>query len=347
MKKYSDNTQEKNRLRSLELFFRKNQAGLFAVAVAAMVALPFLGIGHYLLRILIMIGIYTILGHGLNILIGYTGLVPLGHAGFYGIGAYTAALLMMRSGMNFFPAAFLGASMSALCGALLCLPTLKLKGPYLSVVTLGFGEIIRTVFLNWDSVTNGTLGLRNIPRPSVFGFQLTLANYGIYYLMLVLVILVTLLCYLVVNSKIGRAFISIKEDELAATMMGIDTSAYKELAFALSAFITGLAGAFYASMISFIDPNSFTNDVSTLMVSIVILGGMGTLRGMFLGAAVLIAFPEMARFLMNYRFVFYGLVLILMMRFRPQGILGWKSQLPYRFPRMLRSMLSATETKEI
>lgn len=212
------------------------------------------------------------------------------------------------------------------------------------MVTLGFGEIIRTVFLNWDSVTNGTLGLRNIPRPTVFGFRLTLANYGIYYLMLVLVILVTLLCYLVINSKVGRALISIKEDELAATMMGIDTSAYKELAFALSAFITGLAGAFYASMISFIDPNSFTNDVSTLMVSIVILGGMGTLRGMFLGAAVLIAFPEMARFLMNYRFVFYGLVLILMMRFRPQGILGWKSQLPYRLPKKLRNMQESMGT---
>ncbi|MCI8741055.1 MAG: branched-chain amino acid ABC transporter permease [Lachnospiraceae bacterium] len=344
MKQYYDGSGGNNKLYQLEYFFSKNRVLLSAGTVLVLLALPFLGIGNYLLRILIMIGIYTILGQGLNILIGYTGLVSLGHAGFYGIGAYTATLLMLHLGMNFFLAALLGGSLSALCGALLCLPTLKLKGPYLSVVTLGFGEIVRTVFLNWDSVTNGTLGLRNIPRPTVFGFQLTLANYGIYYLMLVLVILVTLLCYLVINSKVGRALISIKEDELAATMMGIDTSAYKELAFALSAFITGLAGAFYASMISFIDPNSFTNDVSTLMVSIVILGGMGTLRGMFLGAAVLIAFPEMARFLMNYRFVFYGLVLILMMRFRPQGILGWKSQLPYRLPKKLRNMQESMGT---
>ena len=347
MKKSSSNKEERSKLYKLEAFFSENRILLFAVGIIGLIALPFLGIGNYLLRIIIMIGIYTILGHGLNILIGYTGLVSLGHAGFYGIGAYTATLLMLRLSMNFFPAALLGGIMSALCGALVCLPTLKLKGPYLSVVTLGFGEIMRTIFLNWDSMTNGTLGLRNIPRPSIFGYQLTLANYGIYYLMLILVAAITILCHLVINSKIGRAFISIKEDELAATMMGIDISAYKELAFAISAFITGIAGAFYASMMSFIDPNSFTNDVSTLIVSVVILGGMGTLRGMFLGAAILLSFPEMTRFLMNYRFVFYGLILIIMMRFRPQGILGWKSQLPYRFPKLLRKTQNCTETKEI
>jgi len=130
-----------------------------------------------------------------------------------------------------------------------------------------------------------------------------------------------------------------KEDELAATMMGIKTTRYKVLAFVISAFITGVAGAFYASMIGFIEPNSFTFDTSTLIISIVILGGMGTIRGMFLGSAILIAFPEASRFLMDYRFVVYGIVLVVMMRFRPQGALGWKSQLPYKFPKLAKQEL--------
>jgi len=190
------------------------------------------------------------------------------------------------------------------------------------------------VLMNWDKVTNGTLGLKNIPRPSVFGLKLTLANNGIYYMMLVLLALITLVCILIIKSKIGRAFMSIKEDELAATMMGVKTTRYKVLAFVISAFITGIAGAFYASMIGFIDPNSFTFDISTLIISIVILGGMGTIRGMFVGSAILIAFPEVSRFMMDYRFVVYGIVLVVMMRFRPQGLLGWKSQMPYKFPKL-------------
>jgi branched-chain amino acid transport system permease protein len=209
-----------------------------------------------------------------------------------------------------------------------------LKGTYLAIVTLGFGEIVKMILINWDKVTNGTLGLRNIPRPEIFGLKLTLANNGIYYMMLVLVVLITLLCLLIVKSKIGRAFIAIKEDELAATMMGIKTTRYKILSFSISAFITGIAGAFYASMIGFIDPNSFTFDISTLIISIVILGGMGTIRGMFVGAAILIAFPEVSRFMMDYRFVVYGVVLVVMMRYRPQGLLGWKSQMPYKFPKL-------------
>lgn len=338
--------QSQNILSRLEAFCRKYQVLLLALCALVMAAIPSLGVSGYVLRILINICIYIILGLGLNILLGYTGIVSLGHAAFYGIGAYTATLLMMRLKMNFFPAAFLGALMAGGCGALLCLPTLRLKGPYLTVVTLGFGEIMKMVFLNWDSMTNGTLGLRNIPRPVLFGYKLTMANNGIYYLTLALVALVTLICYLIINSKVGRALISIKDDELAATMMGIQTKAYKELAFFLSAFITGLAGALYATMISYIDPNSFTNDISNVIVSVVILGGMGTLRGMFLGAAILLAFPEVARFLMDYRFVFYGLVLVVMMRFRPQGLLGWKSQLPYRFPKLVRKQLESS-AKEV
>lgn len=324
----------------MELFLERYKLPVSAVCALVLLAVPFMGFSQYIMRILIMIGVYTMLGMGLNILTGYVGQLSLGHAGFFGIGAYTGALLMLRLGVNFVFAAIAGACLAALCGLLLGLPTLRLKGTYLAIVTLGFGEIARMIFMNWAPVTNGTLGLKNIPRPSFFGFDLTLANHGLYYLMLLLVALVTVSCLAIIRSRTGRSFIAIKEDEIAAIMMGIQITRSKVLAFVISAFITGLAGSFYAPLVGFIDPNSFTFDVSSLIISIVILGGMGTIRGMFLGAAVLIVFPEVSRFLMDYRFVVYGIILVVMMRFRPQGVLGWKSQMPYKLPRLAREELA-------
>ncbi len=335
MKKETSN----NLILKFETFVDKYKLLLAAVCTVLLLVFPYMGVNQYILRIVIMIGIYSMLALGLNILTGYTGQVSLGHAGFYAVGAYTASLVALKLGANFFVATLAGAALSSLCGLLLGLPTLRLKGTYLSIVTLGFGEIVKMITMNWDKVTNGTLGLKNIPKPVIFGVKLTLSNNGLYYLMLVLVALTALICMLIIKSKIGRAFMSIKEDELAATMMGIKTTQYKILAFVISAFITGIAGAFYASMIGFIDPNSFTFDISTLIISIVIMGGMGTIRGMFLGSAILIVFPEVSRFMMDYRFVVYGIVLVLMMRFRPQGLLGWKSQLPYKFPKLARQEL--------
>ena len=315
-----------------EDLFYKYKVILGIISILLLIALPVFGLSQYIIRIFIMIGIYTMLALGLNILTGCTGLVSLGHAGFYAIGAYTTAILMVTANMNFLFAVIIGMVVTGICGLLLGLPTLRLTGTYLSIVTLGFAEIIRMVIMNWDSVTNGTLGLRNIPRPSFFGFQLTIANYGMYYMMLFLLIMVTLSCLAFQNSKLGRAFRAIKANELAATMMGIRTARYKILAFVLSAVVTGLAGGFYATLVSYIDHNSFNFDISILILSIVILGGMGTVRGMYLGAIILIVFPEVARPLMEWRFVVYGLVLILMMRFRPQGVLGWRSRAPYVIP---------------
>lgn len=337
----------KNLILKLETFVEKYKLPLAIACTIFLLVFPYLGVNQYILRIVIMIGIYSMLALGLNILTGYTGQVSLGHAGFYAVGAYTASLMALKLGANFFVATLAGALLSSICGLLLGLPTLRLKGTYLSIVTLGFGEIVKMITMNWDKVTNGTLGLKSIPKPSIFGIKMTLANNGLYYMMLVLVALISLACILIVKSKIGRAFMSIKEDELAATMMGIKTTQYKILAFVLSAFITGIAGAFYASMIGFIDPNSFTFDISTLIISIVILGGMGTIRGMFLGSAILIAFPEISRFMMDYRFVVYGIVLVVMMRYRPQGLLGWKSQMPYKLPKLARQELERRDKSNL
>lgn len=332
---------------ALESFCSKNKLVLWIICSIVLLSIPLLGLSQYLIRVFIMIGIYSLLGLGLNLLTGYTGQVSLGHAGFFAIGAYTSALLSIHLHLNFIPAFLISAVLTGLCGLLLGLPTMRLSGSYLTIVTLGFGEIVKMVLLNWSSVTNGPMGIKNIPKPQLFGQELTLANGGMYYLMLVLILLVSLLCVVIIHSRTGRAFIAIKDDELAATMMGIRTSHFKILSFVFSAGIAGLAGAFYAPVIGYIDPNTFTFDVSTLIISIVILGGMGTMRGIYLGAAILIAFPEIARFLMDWRFVVYGLVLVVMMRFRPQGLLGWQSQMPYKLPKLTRVALERREINNV
>lgn len=314
-------------------FFGKYPKSFLALFILASIALPFTGVSDYVIRVVIMIGIYSMLALGLNLLTGYTGQVSLGNAGFYAIGAYTSALLSLHFHLGFFTVTIIAAVVAALFGLILGIPTLRLTGTYLSIATLGFGEITRLVILNWEKVTNGALGLKNIERPKIFGLELTLSNNGLYFLMVALVALTAVFCYLIINSKVGRAFISIKEDELASTLMGIKTTYYKVLAFVLSAFISGIAGSFYAHMIRFIEPNSFTFDTSIMIISIVILGGMGTIRGMFFGSAILVAFPEILRPLQGYRFVVYGLILVIMMRFRPQGALGWKSKKPYKYPK--------------
>lgn len=345
MKMNKETSEKKGFIFTMESFLDKYKIPVWAIVGVLLLAIPFFGFSQYIMRIFIMIGIYSMLGIGLNILTGYTGQVSLGNAGFFAIGAYTSALLMLRFNVPFLVAMLAGAALSALCGLLLGLPSLRLTGSYLTIVTLGFGEIVKMVIVNWDPVTNGTLGLKNIPKPSFFGFDLTLANNGLYYLMLGLLLAVSVACVCIIRSNTGRAFQAIKEDEMAATMMGIRTMRFKVLSFVLSAFITGIAGAFYASMVGYIDANSFTFDVSVLIISVVIVGGMGTMRGMFLGAALLIAFPEVSRALMDYRFVVYGLLLVVMMRFRPQGILGWKSQMPYRLSKQTQKLLATRETQ--
>ena len=191
------------------------------------------------------------------------------------------------------------------------------------------------------------MGIRGIPRPELGGFTFTMANSGMYYLSLLLMLLVMLFCRTLVRSKTGRAMRAIKGDETAAVMMGINVTYYKVLAFVLAAVISALAGSIYSTQLGYIDQNTFTFDMSTIILSIVILGGMGTLRGMVIGSAILILLPELSRSLTDYRFVIYGLILIVMMRFRPQGILGWKSRLPYPIRKSVADRIDALNTPTI
>ena len=327
------NENVRSRLNSFETFVDRHKLVIAAVICALLAVLPFLMPNDYLMRVLVIILLYVGFGFGLNLLLGEMGLMSLGQAGFVGVGAYTAAILMTKFQWNFLPSIVCGALMAAVVGVLIGLPTLRLRGSYLAIVTIGFGEIMRTIFLNWVSVTGGALGIKGIPRPVVFGVEMNFANKGFYFVVLLTVFLVGVFCYTLHNSKYGRVFATIKQDELAATMMGIETTRYKVMGFVFSAAISGLMGGYYAMMQRYIDSNSFISDMSVMIVSCVVIGGAATLRGPVLGAILLVTVPEVFRSLQDYRFVFYGAILIIMMLVRPAGILGWDSTLPYKLPK--------------
>lgn len=289
--------------------------------ILLVVSIPMLNFSSYIMRILILGGIYIVLALSLNLLTGFTGQVSLGHAAFYGIGAYTSALLSLEFGYSFLITATCGGIMAAIFGVLLGSPTLKLQGSYLSIVTLGFCEIARIIELNWMGLTRGPLGLPGIPSPKIFGFMIE-RDRDYYYLIVVLIVITIFVIKNIINSKTGRAMIAIREDDIAAEAMGINIFKYKLLAFTISAFFAGLAGSFYAHYVTFIDPQSFTFDESIQILSMVILGGMGSIPGTIIGALVLVSIPEILRSVQEYRMVLYGIVLVVMMLVRPQGLFG-------------------------
>ncbi len=295
------------------------------IAIAVMLAaLYFLNVNQYVYRVLIMIGLYTILALSLNIILGLTGMLSMGHAAFYSIGAYASAIMGTRFGMNFFVSAIFGIAVSVVLGLLLGMTTMRLSGSYLAITTMGFAEVVRMILLSWEDVTNGAFGIQQIPRPRFLGHELTTANGGLYLLVLALVILSIAFC---------GALRAIKNDELATVLMGVSVERYKAAAFAIAGGLAGLAGATFAAMNRYIDPNTFNFDTSMLIICICILGGMGSIKGQILGAILLVSFPEVLRSFALYRFVVYGLILLVMMRFRSQGILGDLSDRPYIFPK--------------
>lgn len=300
------------------LKYKKFYMILFILLV---VSIPMLNFSSYIMRILILGGIYIVLALSLNLLTGFTGQVSLGHAAFYGIGAYTSALLSLKFGYSFLITATCGGIMAAMFGVLLGSPTLKLQGSYLSIVTLGFCEIARIIELNWMGLTRGPLGIPGIPSPKIFGFIIE-KDRDYYYLIVVLIVITIFVIKNIINSKTGRAMIAIREDDIAAEAMGINIFKYKLLAFTISAFFAGLAGSFYAHYVTFIDPQSFTFDESIQILSMVILGGMGSIPGTIIGALVLVSIPEILRSVQEYRMVLYGIVLVVMMLVRPQGLFG-------------------------
>lgn len=300
---------------------KKKPHSITAGILLVTVLLPLVITDDYVLRILIMSGIFVMLTLSLNLVTGFTGQFCLGWAAFYGIGAYTSALLTMKAGLSFWLAMPLGGFMAALFGLLLGLPTMRLKEIYLAITTLGFGEIIRLIMLNWTDLTRGSMGLPGIPAPSILSYEFS-SNQSYYYFILALVLITVAAMRRLIDSRTGRALIAIREDELAAKSMGIDVTAYKMLAFAVGAFFAGLAGSFYAHYTSFIDPHTFSFTESIAILAMTVLGGLGSINGSILGAVMLTVVPELLRGIAEYRLIVFGLIMMAVMLLRPQGIFG-------------------------
>jgi branched-chain amino acid transport system permease protein len=289
--------------------------------LALAIVLPVAVRSPYVLHVAVLSGIYVVLTLSLNLITGFCGQFSLGHAGFYGIGAYTAALLAVHWGSPFVLNLAAAAAMAGLAGFLIGLPTLRLGGIYLAMATLGFGEIIHLVLLNWLAVTRGPLGIPAIPGPALLGVDLA-TPVRQYYVALALAVLATVAVSRLVNSRFGEAIQAIREDEIAAEAMGVPTTRLKVLTFTVSAALAGVAGAFFAHYASFVSPASFTLVESILVLSLLVFGGMGSVEGSIAGAVLLTVAPEAFRFLAEYRRVIYGAILLGLILYRPQGLLG-------------------------
>jgi branched-chain amino acid transport system permease protein len=291
---------------------------LAALALAVLLPLP---LGDYLRSVLWLIGIYVLLGLGLNIIVGYAGLFQLGHAAFYAVGAYTAALLNLKFGIPLLWTMPIAIIVAGLFGLIVSRPILHLRGDYLAIVTIAFGEILRMLLVNnVGGVTGGANGLFGIAPIQVFAysFDSVLSNY---YLVLFFVVITIFAVNRLENSRLGRAWMYVREDEVAAEAMGIDTVHVKAVAFVLGSAWAGLAGVLYASRIGSISPDLGSFLESVIMFSIVVLGGVGSIPGVIVGAIGMIGLPEVFRFVKDWRDGFVGLAMVVMMIFRPAGLL--------------------------
>jgi branched-chain amino acid transport system permease protein len=310
------------------------------------IALPFLPFSsRYLIDTATSVLIYVMLGWGLNIVVGLAGLLDLGYVAFYAVGAYSYALLATDFGWSFWACLPLAGLFAASAGVILGFPVLRLRGDYLAIVTLGFGEIIRLILLNWYRVTNGPDGVSRIPRPSFFGLEFTrrpeagvtafhqffnIAYSGehrvifLYFLILVLALITNAFTQRIRKLPIGRAWEALREDEIACRSLGINPRNTKLTAFGLGALFGGFAGAFFATRQGFISPESFTFIESAIILSIVVLGGMGSQIGVVLAAVVLIVLPELGRALEQFRMLVFGGAMVGIMVWRPGGLLAYR-----------------------
>jgi branched-chain amino acid transport system permease protein len=279
-------------------------------------------ISGYLITILITIVIYAILAHSLNIITGHAGQISLGHAAFFGIGAYTSAMLYTGAGLSFWISVPLAALVAGIVGAILGIPCLRVRDDFLAITTMGINFVVEAVFL-YLPFFGGAMGIGGINLPNWFGREMTKPEY--FLLILVVFVVLILLDRKLGRSWIGLAWASIREDEQAAGAMGVDIVRFKVVAFVLGSAIAGLAGGFYAHFLTFIMPQNFGFGQSIVILCMVVFGGIGTRWGPMIGAIILGVLPEISRPIMEYRILIYGVLLLAMMRFQPGGLLGSES----------------------
>ncbi|MGX4770899.1 high-affinity branched-chain amino acid ABC transporter permease LivM [Bradyrhizobium guangdongense] len=301
---------------------------------------------RYILDLAILVLTYVMLGWGLNVVVGLAGLLDLGYVAFYAVGAYSYGLLATNFGWSFWICLPLAGILAAFWGVLLGFPVLRLRGDYLAIVTLAFGEIIRLVIINWQDLTGGPNGVSGIPRPSFFGIPLDNSDDGLaaklgieysptqrivflFYLILALALLTNWVTIRLRRLPIGRAWEALREDEVACRALGINTTTTKLTAFATGAMFGGFAGAFFATRQGFISPESFTFQESALVLAIVVLGGMGSQLGVALAALAMIGGFELFRSLETYRMLVFGIAMVLIMIWRPRGLIGHRAPTVY------------------
>ena len=284
---------------------------------------------EYFIHILIIINIYIILTTSSNLLVGLANLLSLGQAAFYGIGAYITVLALMQLGLSFFPALALAILITGLIALFLGYVSIRFEGDYFVLATLGFQIIIYTILYNWISVTRGPYGIPGIPYPKLFGVVEISGIYGFLVLSTVLMLITVLIFYKMIHSPFGRVLRAMKDDKLALTSLGRNVTKIKVWTFVLAASFAAISGFIYATYISYIDPGSFNLDESIFIISAVLIGGTGNIKGPVLGAIFVVILPELLRFVglpdtiaANMRMILYGLALVLLMMYRPQGIAG-------------------------
>lgn len=295
-------------------------------------------ISGYLITILITIVIYAILAHSLNIITGHAGQISLGHAAFFGIGAYTSAMFYTEAGLPFWISVPLAALVAGIVGAILGIPCLRVRDDFLAITTMGINFVVEAIFL-YIPFFGGAMGIGGINLPNWFGREMTKSEYFI--LILIVLGFLLLLDWKLGRSWVGLAWASIREDDQAAGAMGVDVVRFKVLAFTLGSAIAGLAGGFYAHFLTFIMPQNFGFGQSIVILCMVVFGGIGTRWGPLVGAIILGVLPEISRPIMEYRTLVYGILLMAMMRFQPGGILGSESVLPKAFLRSFYRLSSS------
>ena len=308
----------KNNLNPAQKIYKRTRIW---VILALAVLLPFTGVNNYILHMANISMMFAILTISLNVLSGFTGLMSVGHIAFFGIGAYTAAILTTKLGMPIL-LGFIGAGViSALFSLLLGLPTLRLKGMYFSVATMAFGEIIYQCIKNMEWLTGGTKGITKIPAIEIFSISFKSYN-RFYYLMLIGLVLIVVLTYNLLHSRSGRAMLAIRANDIAAEAMGVNVVTYKMVAFMVSAFVAGIAGAFYAHEMRYISPETFASVESASLLAMMVVGGIGSIPGAILGGIALTILPEAMRFIGEFRLVLYGAAVVAIIIFAPKGLGG-------------------------
>ena len=303
--------------------------GAATAGVVLLLLLPFAGLGDYVQHLFVMWLLFALMALSLNIIVGYIGELSFGHAAFFGLGAYVSAMLTVFTGWPFWLGLVAAALVSGVFGFVIGYVSLRIKGPQFAILTLGFGAILHSVFINWVDFTNGPLGITKIPPPRLFGYEFSAAN-SYYYLVLFFLLLSAYLCRALMRSRTGRAFVAVRENDVLATSLGVDVFRTKLLGFVVATMMVGIAGCLYAHYIKIITPGLFTLHYMAPMIIMVIVGGKGTVTGPIVGALVYVVLLEVLRASGSMRMLVFAVLLTLSVIFLPGGLVSllpkWRGQ---------------------